>query len=93
MKERRESAKADRRSFLKLASVGAVASGAALVTGKGTAEAAASDRFRRSLLGVGAIQEVLRVGKVLSRLWVQNFGPASAGHWLQDGWSTVMEGE
>lgn len=41
MKQKHEGATADRRSFLKLASVGAVASGAALVTGKGTAQAAA----------------------------------------------------
>lgn len=39
MTQKHERAKADRRSFLKLASVGAVAGGAALVTGKGVAEA------------------------------------------------------
>lgn len=39
MKQKHERATADRRSFLKLASVGAVAGSAALVTGKGTAQA------------------------------------------------------
>lgn len=43
MTQKHKRAAADRRSFLKLASVGAVAGSAALVTGKGTAEAATKD--------------------------------------------------
>lgn len=39
MKEKCDRANADRRNFLKLAGIGAVAGGAALVSGKGVAEA------------------------------------------------------
>ena len=39
MKEKCDRANADRRSFLKLAGIGAVTGGAALVSGKGVAEA------------------------------------------------------
>ena len=39
MKAKRDRANADRRDFLKLAGAGAVAGGAALVSGKGAAEA------------------------------------------------------
>ena len=39
MKEKCDRAKADRRGFLKLAGVGAVTGGVALVSGKGVAEA------------------------------------------------------
>ena len=48
MKQSPDRAVADRRSFLKLAGAGAVASGAALVTGKKSAEAgtAAKDKDR-----------------------------------------------
>ncbi|MFN0262987.1 twin-arginine translocation signal domain-containing protein [Tepidamorphus sp. 3E244] len=43
MAGKKEDAKTDRRSFLKLAGLGSVAGGAALVTGAGEAEAAALD--------------------------------------------------
>ena len=48
MKQSQDRAVSDRRSFLKLAGLGTVAGGAALVAGKGTAEAgsAADDKDR-----------------------------------------------
>jgi hypothetical protein len=42
MKAKCDRAKADRRGFLKLAGVGAVTGGAALVSGKGVAEASST---------------------------------------------------
>lgn len=49
MSEKRDSAVTDRRSFLRLAGIGTVAGGVALVAGKGTVKAAATAKPKEGL--------------------------------------------